>query len=79
MARATVTNKIKFRNRIVSTVGALLSSMIPEGLYLLVTVALAINCNWLRKSSVTRYESIESLARVDILCVDEQEPSQPMK
>lgn len=54
-----------------STVGALIG-MIPEGLYLLVTVALAISAMKLARKKVLLHDmkSIESLARVDILCVD---------
>ena len=54
-----------------STVGALIG-MIPEGLYLLITVALAISAMKLARKKVLLHDmkSIESLARVDILCVD---------
>lgn len=54
-----------------STVVALIG-MIPEGLYLLVTVALAISAMKLARKKVLLHDmkSIESLARVDILCVD---------
>ena len=60
-----------FSDSIVSTVGALIG-MIPEGLYLLVTVALAISAMKLARKKVLLHDmkSIESLARVDILCVD---------
>ena len=46
--------------------------MIPEGLYLLVTVALALSAMRLAKQKVLLHDmrSIEELARVDVLCVD---------
>ena len=52
-------------------VGAVVG-MIPEGLYLLVTIALALSAARLAKVKVLLHDmkSIESLARVDILCVD---------
>lgn len=64
-------NHKTFSDSIVSTVGALIG-MIPEGLYLLVTVALAISAMKLARKKVLLHDmkSIESLARVDILCVD---------
>ena len=56
---------------IMSMVGAVIG-MIPEGLYLLVTVALALSAMRLAKSKVLLHDmrSIEELARVDVLCVD---------
>lgn len=64
-------NHKNFSDSIVSTVGALIG-MIPEGLYLLVTVSLAISATKLARKKVLLHDmkSIESLARVDILCVD---------
>lgn len=64
-------NHKTFSDSIVSTVVALIG-MIPEGLYLLVTVALAISAMKLARKKVLLHDmkSIESLARVDILCVD---------
>lgn len=64
-------NHKTFSDSIVSTVGALIG-MIPEGLYLLITVALAISAMKLARKKVLLHDmkSIESLARVDILCVD---------
>lgn len=52
-------------------VGALIG-MIPEGLYLLVTVALALSAARLAKHQVLLHDmrSTETLARVDVLCVD---------
>ncbi|BDR56931.1 HAD-IC family P-type ATPase [Xylocopilactobacillus apis] len=60
-----------FNNVIVSMVGALIG-MIPEGLYLLVTVALALSAARLAKHQVLLHDmrSTETLARVDVLCVD---------
>lgn len=54
-----------------STVGALLG-MIPEGLYLLTNVALAVGMiNLVRKQVLVRdMNSVEKLARVDTFCVD---------
>ena len=51
---------------------AALIGMIPEGLYLLTTVALAASTMRLAKRGVLLHnmKSIESLARVDVLCVD---------
>ena len=56
---------------VVSTVGALVG-MIPEGLYLLTSVALAAGVLRLaqRKTLVHDLDCIETLARVDVLCVD---------
>lgn len=56
---------------VVSTVGALIG-MIPEGLYLLTSVALAAGVLRLaqKKTLVHELGCIETLARVDVLCVD---------
>ena len=56
---------------VVSTVGALVG-MIPEGLYLLTSLALAAAVVRLsqRKTLVNDMNCIETLARVDTLCVD---------
>ena len=56
---------------IVSTVSALIG-MIPEGLYLLTSVALALSVMRLsrRKVLVRDMNCVETLARVDTLCVD---------
>lgn len=60
-----------FNQVIVSMVGALIG-MIPEGLYLLVTVALALSAARLARHQVLLHDmrSTETLARVDVLCVD---------
>ena len=54
-----------------STVTAIVG-MIPEGLYLLVTVALTVSVLRLARSKtlVQDMRCVESLARVDVLCVD---------
>ncbi len=51
---------------------AALIGMIPEGLYLLVSVALAVSVIRLsqKRALVRDLKSIETLARVDVLCVD---------
>ena len=56
---------------VVSTVGALVG-MIPEGLYLLVSIALTVGVLRLaqKKTLVHNMGCIETLARVDVLCVD---------
>ena len=56
---------------VTSTVGALIG-MIPEGLYLLMTLALALGAVRLAKEKVllNSMKGIETLSRVDILCVD---------
>lgn len=54
------------------TMEAALIGMIPEGLYLLTTVALALSATRLARKKVLLHnmKSIETLARVDVLCVD---------
>lgn len=56
---------------VTSTVAAIIG-MIPEGLYLLTTVALALSTMKLARKKVLLHDmkSIEMLARVDVLCVD---------
>lgn len=56
---------------VTSTVAAIIG-MIPEGLYLLNTVALALSTMKLARKKVLLHDmkSIETLARVDVLCVD---------
>ena len=60
-----------FPSSTISMVGAVVG-MIPEGLYLLVTIALALSAMRLAKKQVMFHDmrSIETLARVDVLCVD---------
>lgn len=56
---------------VTSTVAAIIG-MIPEGLYLLTTVAFALSTMKLARKKVLLHDmkSIETLARVDVLCVD---------
>ena len=60
-----------FQQSIVAMIAALIG-MIPEGLYLLASVALALGAIRLAKSKVLVHEMncIETLARVNVLCVD---------
>ncbi|MDO5545130.1 MAG: cation-translocating P-type ATPase [Eubacteriales bacterium] len=60
-----------FQNSILSMVAAVIG-MIPEGLYLLASVALVVSVMRLasRKVLVHDMKCIEALARVDVLCVD---------
>ena len=64
-------NDDSIRKSVTSTVAAILG-MIPEGLYLLTTIALALSTMNLAKRKVLLHDmkSIETLARVDVLCVD---------
>lgn len=59
------------RSSVEATVAALIG-MIPEGLYLLTSIAIAASCVKLSKSRVLVQDMncIETLAHVDILCVD---------
>ena len=51
---------------------AAVTGMIPEGMYLLVTVALVLSASRLARNKVLLHDmrSIETLARVNVLCVD---------
>ena len=64
-------NHETIRRSVTATVAAIIG-MIPEGLYLLTTVALALSTINLAKKKVLLHDmkSIEALARVDVLCVD---------
>ena len=64
-------NHLTVSESIVAMVGAIIG-MIPEGLYLLLTVALALGAMHLAQKQVLLHDmrSIETLARVDVLCVD---------
>ena len=66
-----VVNGSSYGESVNSMVSALLG-MIPEGLYLLTTVALALSSMRLAQNKILLHDmkSIESLARVDVLCVD---------
>lgn len=67
----SIINGNSFSESIVSMVGAIIG-MIPEGMYLLTTGALALSAIRLGKQHVLLHDmrSIETLARVDVLCVD---------
>lgn len=54
---------------------ASLVGMIPEGLYLLASVALVVSVMRLGKKNVIVHEMncVETLARVNVLCVDKPE------
>ena len=64
-------NKFSYSESVVRMVSALIG-MIPEGLYLLTTVALALSAMRLARKKVLLHDmkSIESLARTDVLCID---------
>lgn len=66
-----IINGNSYKTSVVSMVSAVIG-MIPEGLYLLTTVALALSAMRLARKKVLLHDmkSIESLARVDVLCVD---------
>ncbi len=63
--------KLGFRDSVEGTVAALVG-MVPEGLYLLTSIAMAASALKLSKDKVLVQDMncIESLARVDVLCVD---------
>ena len=60
-----------FRDSVTSMIAAVIG-MIPEGLYLLASVALAVSAVRLAQKKVLLHDMkcIETLARVDVLCVD---------
>ena len=60
-----------FRDSVTSMIAAVIG-MIPEGLYLLASVALAVSSVRLAQKKVLLHDMkcIETLARVDVLCVD---------
>ena len=64
-------NKFSYSESVVRMVSALIG-MIPEGLYLLTTVALALSAMRLAEKKILLHDmkSIESLARTDVLCID---------
>lgn len=70
-AQAHFVNQETFKTSIVSMIAAIIG-MIPEGLYLLTTVSLALSTLRLAQVQVLLHgmKSIETLARVDVLCVD---------
>lgn len=66
-----IAQELDIRQSVVTTVAALVG-MIPEGLYLLTSVALAVSVMRLAKKKTLVHElgCIETLARVNVLCVD---------
>ena len=62
-----LSSKVSIENTAASVIG-----MIPEGLYLLTSVALAVSVMRLakKKTLVHDMKCIETLARVDVICVD---------
>ena len=62
---------LSYSESIVAAIGAVIG-MIPEGMYLLTTITLALSAMRLAKKQVLLHDmrSIETLARVDVLCVD---------
>ena len=69
--QAVAVNHLGWKEGINSMVGAVIG-MIPEGMYLLMTMALALSAMRLAKEKVLLHDmrSIETLARVDVLCLD---------
>ncbi len=69
--RSFVSNQETLQVSVTSTVGAIVG-MIPEGLYLLMTLALVLGAVRLAKQQVllNSMKGIETLSRVDVLCVD---------
>ena len=68
---SVVVNGKGLQTGVVSMVGAVVG-MIPEGFYLLLTMALTMSAARLAQKKVLLHDmkSIETLARVDVLCVD---------
>jgi len=68
---ASYVNHLNLADSIVSMEAAIIG-MIPEGLYLLTTIALALAAMRLARSQVMLHDmkSVETLARVNVLCVD---------
>ena len=65
----------KFKTNVKDSVGSITGSlvaMIPSGLYLLTSTALAVGVIGLskKKAQIQDFYSVEMLARVDTLCVD---------
>lgn len=71
VAQSLVFQNASFHSSITSMVAAVIG-MIPEGLYLLASVALAVSSIRLAQQKVLLHDMkcIETLARVDVLCVD---------
>ncbi len=70
-SQAYFMNHETFQKSVISMVAAIIG-MIPEGLYLLTTISLALSTMRLARRKVLLHDmkSIETLARVDVLCVD---------
>lgn len=70
-SQAYFMNHETFQKSVVSMVAAVIG-MIPEGLYLLTTISLTLSTMRLARRKVLLHDmkSIETLARVDVLCVD---------
>lgn len=70
-AQSFFLNDEGFRSSVTAMVAAVIG-MVPEGLYLLASVALAVSAIRLAKQKVLLHDmkSIETLARVNVLCVD---------
>lgn len=64
-------NGVSYQDNVTAMVAAVVG-MIPEGLYLLVSVTLAVGAGKLAMKKVMLHDmkSIETLARVDTLCID---------
>lgn len=62
---------LPFRDSVISMVAAVLG-MIPEGLYMMTSIAMVVSAMRLAKKEVLvqNMRCIETLARVDVLCVD---------
>ena len=71
VAQSLVFQNASFHSSVTSMVAAVIG-MIPEGLYLLASVALAVSSIRLAQQKVLLHDMkcIETLARVDVLCVD---------
>lgn len=70
-AQSYFVNHASLQRAVVSMEAALIG-MIPEGLYLLTTIALALSATRLARKEVMLHDmkSVETLARVNVLCVD---------
>lgn len=71
MWQGLMVNQLTLKESVTSMVAAILG-MIPEGLYLLTSIALVVSTMRLAEQKVLLHnmKSIETLARVNVLCVD---------
>lgn len=71
MVQQIVIQNNSFSDSVISMVAAVLG-MIPEGLYMMASIAMAVSAARLAQNSVLvqNMRCIETLARVDVLCVD---------